>query len=129
MIAMNCAKSSALLRLWMMKLLKLQLKLVLSFLNGLLAKFVPLDTQDISTRMQSGESLMADQSAELQKWGKFPTALLVSVFPAVAQLDLFGQGSNSVQSVSNSFLHIQAVSVAEGAAGLYSQPFADFSLN
>jgi hypothetical protein len=64
-----------------------------------------------------------------QRLGKSPMVLLVSVFQAEAQLDLFGLGLNSVQSVSNSFLVIQVATAGVGADGSSSRHFADFSLN
>lgn len=60
---------------------------------------------------------------------RFHTALLVSVFQGEAQLDLSGLGLNLVQSVSGSFLVIQAVTAEAGGAISSIQPFANFSLN
>ena len=87
---------------------------------------------------EAQDMLIQRQSEKLQTEFQFPKparpeifhmVLLVSVFQAEAQLDLSGLGLNSAQSVSNSFLVIQAATAGEGEAGSSFRHFADFSLN
>jgi hypothetical protein len=92
-------------------------------------KFGRLGIADTLTQPQSVALLMEHQFRKPQKSAKFRTDLLVSVFRAEGQLAAYGLPSNLDQRDLSSSLHIRVALVEVDAAGSYSRPFADFSLN
>lgn len=139
MIKESCPSSLGRLKQWMMKLQKLQLKLVTSCLNLLLTRLRAQAQPAPSTTPQRAESLMAYRYRAPQKLVSYPMGLRASVSRVEAQPEAYGRALNlDHQSnrekmagldglINFQLILVDLVKVAED--GLSIQPFAHFSLN